>query len=232
LTYFLSSVIFIGLCAVVATLVLSWTVFVKTEVPVREPVADNGNGKIVDDVNDDVPDDTDNDTEDDDISKIDTSDWEVYKNEEYGFEMKYPKDFELSESESDRLYRSYEGKLIVELSKLLCCKFSFEDGMDIDIFYSTDKSKYPDMDDFLENRRKRVSKETFSVEKYSYKNFEGVKTISTDPEAYKEENLELFLKTDDGFYSFSWLANNPENRGFTYTNYFIPMLSTFKLTEE
>ena len=220
-------IIFIGLSVVVAVLVLSWTVLMKKELvaPVRVPVADDRNGEIIPD--DIVPDDVDND-----ISKVDTSDWKTYKNEEYGFEFKYPKDFELIGSKSDKLYGPYNSKLIIWVNKMLCCDFSFENGMNIRISYSSDRSKYPDMNDLLESKRKMVSKETFSVEKYSYKNFEGAKTISTDPEICKEEHIELFLKTNDGFYSFWWAAEDPEDRGFTYTDYFIPMLSTFKFTEK
>ena len=219
-------IIFIGLCVVIATLVLGWSVFVKTEVvvPVLAPVVDD---KEI--ISDDVEDD---DVPDDDISKIDTSDWKTYRNEEYGFEFKYPEDFELDDYKSDKLYRSYEGKLIVELSKMICCDFSFEEGIDIKIFYSADESKNPDMDKLLEDERKGATKETHTIEKYNYKNFEGVKTISIDPMAYKAEYIDLFLKTDDGFYFFSWYVDDPENRGFTYTNYFIPMLSTFKFTEK
>ena len=223
-------IIFIGLCVVVAVLVLGWSVFVKREVPVQSPVVndepvDDNNNEIIPDNN--IPDDAD-----DDISEIDTSDWKTYRNEEYGFEFKYPKDFELNDSESDELYKPHNSKLIVWVSKMLCCKISFDDGMSMEISYSADKSKYPNMDNLLEDEKKGVSEETHSIEKYSYKNFEGIKTIAIYPKIYKAEYIDLFLKTDDGFYSFSWYVSDPEDRGFTYTNYFIPMLSTFKFTEE
>jgi len=84
-------IIFIGLSVVIAMLVLGWVVFVKTEIPVQEPVADNGNGKIIDDVDNDVPDDT----EDNNDSEIDISNWKTYRNEEYGFEVEYPEEWEL-----------------------------------------------------------------------------------------------------------------------------------------
>jgi len=94
-------IIFIGLCVVIAALVLGWSVFVKTEVPVQIPVINDENeNDVVDDnnnvENDDIPNDPD-----DDISEIDISDWKVYKNEEYRFEMKYPLNYVLKEVWTD-----------------------------------------------------------------------------------------------------------------------------------
>ena len=59
-------------------------------VPVQAPVVEDKE-IIPDDVEDD-------DVPDDDVSEIDTSDWKVYQNEEYGFEMKYPEDFSFWEA--------------------------------------------------------------------------------------------------------------------------------------
>jgi len=95
-------IIFIGLCVVVAALVLGWSVFVKEEVvvPVQAPVVDDENNKIIpndivsDGIEDDnVLDDVDNGVEDNGISEIDISDWKTYRNEIIGIEFKYPRDW-------------------------------------------------------------------------------------------------------------------------------------------
>ena len=67
-------IIFIGLCVVVAVLVLGWAVFVKTEmvVPARELVVDDSNDET-EISDDDVPDDIEDDSE------INDSDQKAYK---------------------------------------------------------------------------------------------------------------------------------------------------------
>lgn len=80
-------IIFVGLSVVVAILVLSWAVFVKSRVvtPVQAPTMDSN--KIISD--DNVSNDVDDNIDDNNISKINTSDWKTYRNEEYGFEFRY-----------------------------------------------------------------------------------------------------------------------------------------------
>jgi len=83
-------IIFIGLCVIIAILVLSWAVFVKTEVavPVQTPVVDD------EPIEDDKIISPDDDIENDDISETDISDWKIYRNEIIGIEFKYPRDWD------------------------------------------------------------------------------------------------------------------------------------------
>ena len=75
-------IIFIGLSVVIAVLVLGWTVFVKTEVvaPVWVPVVDNR-------------------------LKDKTADWLTYENEKYGYNVKYPKDWNFEKLNKDKKVR-------------------------------------------------------------------------------------------------------------------------------
>ena len=91
-------VILIGTGAIVVASVLSCAVFVKPEsvVPVQPMVENIVNNDVVSPAT--IPTTTSTSlpfVEDDDIPELDTSDWKVYRNEEYGFEIRYPKNWEL-----------------------------------------------------------------------------------------------------------------------------------------
>lgn len=155
-----------------------------------------------------------------------TADWKTYSNKKYGFTVKYPQDFKINEQENT--------PQVISVDKILCCRFSFDDGMSLQINYIPNTvGGYPDMNDVLKNKKMGLSQETFSIQKYSYGNFKGVKAVSIDNGAglVKQEYIDLYLKVDNGFYSFVWSSLDPENKGFSSADYLLPMLSTFKFTE-
>ncbi len=79
-------IILIGLIGLIIALVLGYVVFVKPKVDeqVQAPEASNN-------MADTAPDDTSTPIPvPDDNSEIDTADWRVYRNDTYGFEIKYP----------------------------------------------------------------------------------------------------------------------------------------------
>ena len=93
------SIIFIGLSIVAAMLVLGYTVFVKQELSVPvEPLVVSDN-EIV---------------SDDDVLKIDTSDWKTHRNEEFGFEMRYPEDWDIFiEEYESRWHETVLGRIVI-----------------------------------------------------------------------------------------------------------------------
>ena len=110
-------IIFIGLCVVIAVLVLGWSVFVKTEVvmPVKPPVVmdDNNQNSESDEVIDDFP-VVEDDVVDDNVSEIDISDWKTYRNEEFGYEIKYPEDWNISVGKHEpRWHETVLGRVVI-----------------------------------------------------------------------------------------------------------------------
>ncbi len=164
-----------------------------------------------------------------------TANWKTYKNDKYGIEIKYPRDFKIIESSLRGIYGPANSEGIVSIEKILCCNASFEDGMDVGIAYSSDKSGYLSPDDLFKKEildlkeSKEISR--FSLQKFSYGNFEGIKAISIDPEITKVEYIDLYWKTENGLYYISWFSADLYNKGFSADNYFIPMLSTLKITK-
>jgi hypothetical protein len=105
-----SIIISIGIGATIAALVLGYVIFVKPELsePVQTPVVSNGDDKMnTTPAPTSTPDDTSTPAPaptSDDVSEIDTSDWKIYRNEEFGFEMKYPRDWTNENRESVVLF--------------------------------------------------------------------------------------------------------------------------------
>jgi hypothetical protein len=110
-------------------------------------------------------------------AEIDTSDWKIYRNEEYGFEFKYPKDFTLQEGYN--LPDKPRGTLFdgLELSKQIDettgIKFSFSIGekpRDLSLHDLIVKEKYdPRLNpEFADPKYKDLTKVgyTFSINPY------------------------------------------------------------------
>lgn len=167
-------------------------------------------------------------------SDSETADWKIYKNEEYGFELKYPKDWIVDEpgiKPSDRYVR------FVDINKINKLKESYENGV-ANIFvdggnffiYIGDNSEGVSLDSWAEREKKEREGEGYSVSKKE--TFLNNKPL-----------IELTLSKKD---PVSWRIFYVENGSNVYALYLYPlfgdnfeeykeilekMLSTFKFTK-
>jgi len=195
-------IIFVGLSVVVAALVLSYTVFVKQEVvaPVEPAVVsdDNQNGED-DEIITDSPDLEDDVANDNNISEIDISDWETYQNEEFGFEVKYPEDWNVSVEEYEpRWHETVLGRIVISGSAkdyfyapLSITIRSNEEELSIKEWfqrnYSKDDSSKLQEVKFNEIEGMRFSKRSNSIGSFYFSNEDKIYNISA---LDSQENIE------------------------------------------
>lgn len=166
-----------------------------------------------------------------------TKNWKTYKNDQYGFEMKYPADFDVSDS-NDQYFDSEDGHA-VQISKCEHGGMAVDCSATLDIFFTNDSSQYQStLDGFYSDAMKRQNDQKdednypyyHETTKYVYRNFLGVKVQDllkgeSDVPYDLDETLDLLLKAEKGFYQFDW-ANTAG--AYEYGDYLLPMLSTFK----
>jgi hypothetical protein len=118
------------------------------------------------------------------VPEIDTSDWKVYRNEEHGFEFKYPKDFTLQEGynlpDKPRGTLFYGLELSKQIDETTRIKFSFSIGekpRDLSLHDLIVKESYdPRLNpEFADPKYKDLTKigYTFSINPYGLEIWDG-----------------------------------------------------------
>ena len=193
----------IGLSMFVVMLVLSCAVFVKPEsvVPINPPVVNNDimpTPPVIPPV------------VDDDISDIDTSNWKIYKNEEFGFEIKYPKDwYVVEELDRERVVISSDIKNPFYAPIVIAIR-SNEKRLSIKEWF---QKSYPKND---------ISK--LEIQKVKFNGIDGMR-FSKKPDSIGS----FYFPNEDKIYSISSLDSqkNIENQKMMTEK----LLSTFKFIE-
>lgn len=171
-------------------------------------------------------------------SSSSTSNWKTYTNTIYGFSIKYPDNFSTVENPANKTIAN--DTEIVNINSLPGGGQTPTTGnyAMMTIKFSSDLSKYPNIDQTLSQSQQMFAVDKSSTSKKIQSNsFEGVITTSSVPKGGSSDNsgtLEmgnLYKKISSGFYYITWSAGDSNNEGFNFAKYGDPMLSTFKLTK-
>ncbi len=148
------------------------------------------------------------------VSLDEMKDWKTYRNDEYGFEVKYPEDWELSMSQPNNVLPI---KIIKNGSRQKETSLEFIDGVSLIISVS-DSSNL----DFANTDKK-----------FSEYGFEGLLVLDNGGGTVNNEYLKASHVLPKGkFLNITWdRADFYKANDLTYQKYLLPILSTFKFTK-
>lgn len=161
------------------------------------------------------------------------SGWQTYSDATNGFSFRYPAGW--TSSTASETYAPTNSVKRVEVSLMPSDNhISFDNGMDLKIFYSSSLSSYPSVSGLIQDQQTTMSQDVFATKSYSAGQFsEGyiTTTKSTAADSTYEENAELFMKTNSGFYTAMWTAVDPNSQGYRASDYLVKILNSFSLTK-
>lgn len=160
-------------------------------------------------------------------SEIDTSNWKTYKNEEYGFEIRYPKSWHIYKSYEIIVISTYPEDTLEIPSAYGLITINHRINITLDKLLETYKglTEHPKSSNIFPG-----SKEFF-FEKITIDAVKGHKVTAISKEGVNESGIVYFLpdRSNQGFFQF--IGSFKGNKNEKHAQRFEKMLSTFKFTE-
>lgn len=154
--------------------------------------------------------------------------WKIYKSPEYGFIIGYPAGWKATTLNEKGVNASYLDDsqtctTVVEFSytKENTDKFALASGMDLQISYCPDQTKYPDINQLLDKMGSGQITKTAG--------FEGIlQQVDARLTNVFWENAVMYKKAGTGFFEFSWSAEDQNDQGWNYQNYAVKIIQSFQ----
>ncbi|MBU2036647.1 hypothetical protein KJ866_00340 [Patescibacteria group bacterium] len=154
-----------------------------------------------------------------------TAGWQMYKNEQYGFELRYPKDWEISKTGNNEDAGTYNYKFFIKFSKLLNNEEGFKESFLIEIKNDNYENVYNKLKNLPE------TEVISSLREYSVNSdikAQRLLTMSYGPGGSEYVVTTIFGNASDVFESQVSTTNPPNQAGQTVLKEVDQILSTFK----
>jgi len=156
------------------------------------------------------------------VGQADTKNWKTYRNEKYGFEVRYPKDWTIQEL-ADSVSWSKSGP-----TQNKNPGGDFYDGADMRIILVKEVPIFESIKNTRSDLYDYAGYDLNNIKEFSAYGFWGGRAKSSNTLSENVDAIELYKKDGERIFEARWLLYDPSHNGLTAEKYFLPFLSTFK----